>query len=363
MRKYKICIYAICKNEEHFVDRWMDSMSEADQIIVTDTGSEDGTVQRLRERGAIVYSEEIRPWRFDTARNRSLTHVPDDADIAVCTDLDEVLRPGWRECLEQAWEEGATMGNYLYNWSLNPDGTPHTQFRYFKVHTKGDYRWQCPVHECLRFVGNGPEKKIFIDGMVLDHHPDRTKSRSSYLPLLEMAVAEDPGSDRMSYYLGREYMYAGRWNDCIETLKQYLELPNARWQEERCAAMRWMARSYHKQGQIKSAYQWYYRAIAEQPAMRDAYIECAKMSYLLEDWNTVAVMTAEALKIREKSATYVNMGYSWDHTPDDLAAIACYRLGMYRQSLLHAEKALSYEPDNQRLQKNLELIKAKCNRE
>ncbi len=46
--KYKICVYAICKNEEKFVDRWMDSMSEADTVVVTDTGSADQTVKKLR---------------------------------------------------------------------------------------------------------------------------------------------------------------------------------------------------------------------------------------------------------------------------------------------------------------------------
>ena len=49
---YKICVYAISKNEEPFVDRWMDSMSEADEVVVLDTGSEDGTVEKLRARGA-----------------------------------------------------------------------------------------------------------------------------------------------------------------------------------------------------------------------------------------------------------------------------------------------------------------------
>lgn len=33
----------------------MESMKEADLIVVTDTGSDDGTVERLREKGATVY--------------------------------------------------------------------------------------------------------------------------------------------------------------------------------------------------------------------------------------------------------------------------------------------------------------------
>lgn len=359
MGKYRICVYAITKNEEKFVDRWMDSMEEADLIIVTDTGSTDRTVEKLRARGAIVYEEIIEPWRFDKARNCSLAHVPDNIDIAVCTDLDEVLRKGWRKHLEKAWLPDATMGNYLYNWSLNADGTPNTQFIYFKVHIKSCYKWSCPVHEFLEFVINkdfAQEKKVFIDGMILDHYPDIIKSRSSYLPLLEMGVEEAPFDDRMRYYLGREYMYLHRWNDCITTLRHHLILPSASWAEERSASMRWIAKSYHQLGNIKEAYEWYYKAIAEVPGMRDPYIECAKMAYLLKDWVTVIYMTETALQIKEKSKVYVNMGYSWDYTPNDLSAIAHYWLGNYETSLHHATLALDYDKDDARLKNNYNLI-------
>ena len=47
----KIVVYAICKNESQFVARWMDAMSEADEIVVLDTGSSDDTVSLLRDRG------------------------------------------------------------------------------------------------------------------------------------------------------------------------------------------------------------------------------------------------------------------------------------------------------------------------
>ena len=60
----KIVVYAICKNEAQFAKRWMDSMSEADQVVVLDTGSSDGTAERLRSRGAEVTVEEISPWRI-----------------------------------------------------------------------------------------------------------------------------------------------------------------------------------------------------------------------------------------------------------------------------------------------------------
>ena len=72
MGNYRVYVYAICKNERAFAARWMQSMREADGVYVLDTGSTDGTPEALTELGAQVTCEEITPWRFDTARNRSL---------------------------------------------------------------------------------------------------------------------------------------------------------------------------------------------------------------------------------------------------------------------------------------------------
>jgi tetratricopeptide (TPR) repeat protein len=364
MERYKVCVYAICKNEAGFVDRWMDSMGEADAVVVTDTLSTDDTVERLRARGATVFIDEVKPWRFDVARNISLGHVPEDADICVCTDLDEYFNPGWRENLEKAWRAHdpatpggiARLGKYLYNWSLKPDGSPDVQFYYDKAHSRHGFRWTCPVHEYVRYQGALPLVVVPVEGMVLNHAPDPLKSRGSYLPLLEMGVREAPGDERMRYYLGREYLYAGEWGKCVEALTAYLALPRATWREERCAAMRWIAKAFHGAGQAGQAYAWYYRAVAEAPGMRDPYVEFAKVCYARGDWPLAYFLTEEALKIGEKSQTYVNSGEAWDSTPDDICAIAAHHLRLHDAAARHARRALSLAPENDRLRNNLRLI-------
>ena len=147
----RIYVYAIARDEEKFARRWMASMGEADGVYVLDTGSADGTAAALRALGAQVTEEAVDPWRFDTARNRSMDLVPADAGILVCTDLDETFLPGWRQALERAWRPGCTTARYEYVWSFGPGGADGVKFLYEKVHAPGVCRWVRPVHEVLAY--------------------------------------------------------------------------------------------------------------------------------------------------------------------------------------------------------------------
>ena len=360
----KIVVYAICKNEEQFVDRWMDSMSEADEIVVLDTGSSDDTVQRLRDRGARVEVEVISPWRFDVARNRSMDLVPEDADICVCTDLDEVFHPGWRALLEAAWRPGDSQAVYRYTWSFNPDGSEGVVFWYEKIHARHGWRWTHPVHEVLTWTGKGrPGRKVTVEGIQLDHRPDPTKSRAQYLPLLELSVEEDPSDDRNLHYLGREYMYRGRWDDCIRTLERHLAMPSAIWADERAASMRYIARSWAMKGKRQLARDWYLRAIAEAPHLREPYTDLALLLYEDGQWDGVLYFTDCALAITQRPRSYICEAAPWGSLPHDLRAIAFFQTGRPKEALSEAREALALEPTNQRLADNVSLLEHKVNGE
>lgn len=354
--KYKVCVYAICKNEEKFVDRWYESVKEADEIYVLDTGSTDNTVSKLLVHGINVTSLEIIPWRFDVARNKSLELVPEDTDICVCIDLDEVFLPGWRQELENVWEEDTTKVRYIYNWSIKND-KPEVSFYYEKIHKREGYKWVHPVHEVLSY--DGIEKTVTTDKIVLNHYPDRTKSRGSYLPLLELSVSEDSEDDRNWHYLGREYMYYGRWNDCIDTLIHYLSLKSATWKDERAASMRYIARSYFNMGRYKESMLWYELAIKEAPWLRDGYVEYAIRKYRQKDYLEVINLLIKALTIKEKQMTYINEVFSWDYTIYNLLSCSYFYLGFTDEALYYIDKALLMDKDNKLLIDNKKIIEKK----
>ena len=304
-----IWIYAISKNERQFCDRFMASCAGADGVLVLDTGSDDGTAERLRELGAVVSTAVITPWRFDTARNVALELVPEDADICLALDLDEVLAPGWREAIEAAWSEGVTRGRYIYVWSHDLSGGDGVTFYADKLHSRRGYHWRYPVHEVLE--AEVPETQAVIPGLRVDHWPDSSKSRSSYLPLLELAVREDPANDRNTHYLGREYMFHRRYGEAMETLLRHLSLPTATWKAERAASMRYIAHCCDALGDWRSAAHWLERAADEAPTQREGPFDLAMLYYRRGDWALCRYWAMRTLAVAERDYNYMTDPAAW----------------------------------------------------
>lgn len=339
MGKYRICVYAISKNEEQFVQRWMKSVQSADQVVVLDTGSTDRTVDRLRDLGAVVEQASISPWRFDVARNRAMDLIPDDVDICVSNDLDEVFDADWREKLEAVWDDSCTRAQYLFTWSHRADGSPDKQFAMEKIHCRHGFRWVHPVHEVLAYSGSLPEKSVWMPGLTLHHYPDLNKPRTQYLPLLELSAQENPTDDRTIFWLGREYFYYQHYASCIQTLERHLTLPTAKWAEERSASMRFLAQAHQALGHFTAAKSWRWKAIAECPSVREPYLAMAQAAQQEHDWPLCYAMTQKALQITTPSGSYLVEPQNWGAFPYQLASTAAHHLGLATEAASLAAKA------------------------
>ena len=353
----KICVYAICKNEAKFAERWVKSMSEADEITVLDTGSTDGSVEKLAALGVRVKSAVVSPWRFDVARNLSLATVAEDADVCVCTDLDEVFEPKWREKIEKAWKAGVTRGRYRYVWSHDGERAG-VEFLADKIHARRGYSWINPVHEVI--VPDGAEKSAVIDGLTLHHYPDPSKSRAAYLPLLELAVSEDPNNDRNAHYLGREYYFRGMYDKAIKELSRHLALPSAVWREERAASMRYIAASYRALGNSPEAEKWYVRAYLESPDSREPAFDYARMLYAEGNYAGAVFWINKALAVTVRTLSYISSPEAWGAAPYDILALSLFALGSYDAAAKAGKRALELAPDDERLKSNLYFYEEKA---
>jgi hypothetical protein len=257
--------------------------------------------------------------------------------------MDEVLQPGWREKLE-ATPTGITRPRYKYTWSWNPDGTEGLTYGGDKIHSRHGYIWKHPVHEVLKPLDT--ETQHWVDGLEIHHHPDSSKSRSQYLPLLKLAVEEDPRDDRNQFYLARELYFHGDYGLAQYHFARHLDL--ATWFPERAASHRYLAKM------VPNAVDYHlYRAIAEDPTRRESWVDLALYYHNEHNWLGCRNAASSALAITEKPLDYLCEAEAWGWLPHDLMAIACHHLGDSDEAFFHGSNAVALNPTDERLKTNL----------
>lgn len=343
----RIAVYTIALNEARFVTRWANSAEDADYILIADTGSTDATVEQAHRAGVHVASIHIKPWRFDDARNAALALLPEDIDMCIALDMDEVLMPGWRVHLESV-QAGTTRPRYKYVWSWQPDGAEGLVYGGDKIHRRSGYRWRHAVHETL--TPTEPEVQQWT-GLEIHHHPDNTKSRAQYFPLLEVARNETPQDDRTAYYYARELFYHGKYEQAIPEFKRYLELPTAVWRPERAAAMRYLGKMGHEPER------WYTLATLEAPDRREPWCDLAQYAHDIKDWRRCRYAAERALEITEQQLEYLCEADAWGARPHDLLSIALYHCGEIAGATQQCETALSIAPHDARIAANLGFLR------
>ncbi len=369
----KICVYAITKNEEQFVEKWYNSMKEADVVVVLDTGSTDNTVNKLRALGAIVEVKEIKPWRFDVARNESLKLVPEDCNILISTDLDEVLEPGWAQVLRDKWVEGKhERGIYKYSWSHLADGSDGRVFRYDKIHSR-KWKWRAPVHELLYNDDTGSNLYSYenmldlFNEVHLHHYPDQTKSRASYLPLLELRAKENPEDYYGLIYLAHEYYYRGKYGNSIKLLNkilsEYKEHYNTVEQascnlfigDSFCALADAETDESKKYNLHQSAIDAYKEAMKIESTYIEPYLNLGKVLMSIDDYRLAEFYIKLGIEKSFRHYTWLERDTSWSYEPWDLLCLAAYYSGHRKDAIVYAAKALSFDPEDERLKSNLKL--------
>lgn len=358
-KKIKISVYAIMKDEEQFFDRWVASMWDdgngADEICVLDTGSKNGWMDLLYEaadkagmpRENFVFSQKMySPWRFDSPRNDSMELVSDDADVCICTDLDEVMVSGWGDELRRVVEENPKAGvvTYYYAWSSDDKtGEAKRFFPYNKCHRHPRFgvKWKYPVHETLTYTDKykemfPDEARMSNDKIWLWHYPDQTKSRGSYLGLLELRAQESPEDRYGLFYLAREYQFRGMYDKTIQwgsylLAKLKIEKFDDMLMEPALYAL--LGDSYSAIGANSDSEFCYRECIKLYPTYRDAYIRLAQMLA----YSNRPAECFEILKQMEEDSVLINdwrnVDYMWrDWKVGQIKADALMWMGRYDEA-------------------------------
>lgn len=273
----------IVKNEEAMLARCLESVKEADEIIVVDTGSFDKTKEIAQSFGAHVFDFE---WEDDFAKARNYAKSLCTGDYIISIDADEVLEVGGIEKIRD-----------LLNF-MNPDSVGvhmkcnNTDFfapRLFK--NSPDIFFEGVIHECINSVPNNHLEVVIEYGTSPAHEfdPDRN------MRILEKAVIANPNNTRYLYYLGREFGYKEMWDKAIITFERYLI--SATWLPEKADVYFMLALCYWNTNQGERARVNALMAININAHFKAAILLMAEMSF-----------ERNALQWKEMAKTATNEG-------------------------------------------------------
>ena len=366
----RICVYAMAADEpESFIDRWLESMKGADVITVLITKIHNPNFKYFKEKQQlpefkdklIVWEEEIKPWRFDSARNASMALIPqDDVDVCVCTDIDETLIPDfWDDLRKEVFAHpNFERIYYKYAWSHDEEtGEPKWYFWYDKIHKPKGWFWDYPVHESLKC----PDKEVlgYSGGYYLDenkiylhHYPDLTKSRSSYLKLLELRADEYPEDTYGLFYLAREYGFVDEWEKSLITyIRLYSRLIKNKTKEQAMLADDMLmlpiiccrlGDAFSKMDVKEDAEFYYKKALYYDPSLREAYMKLAQLYAYQPGKYAECYSTLNEMHLKSKYIVdWRLVDYFWrDWKLNQILADAACWEGNYPKALELIQKAL-----------------------
>lgn len=223
-----ISVLAICKNEIANLSAFLSSWSEvADEIVILDTGSTDGTWEKLLDMKEPKVKPFYSAWKqdFAAARNEALRRCR--GDWVVWADLDDRIDIASIPCIRQiaelapkdvavAFQVASDMGN----------GTHHRflQTRMFpRIH---GLEWERPVHETLdqsliRYQIPVVERADIIVAHLGYANPTLKKSKA----LRNLVILNQQPEDAVtSCQIGESLFVLGAWEQGLAAFDRAVEL-------------------------------------------------------------------------------------------------------------------------------------------
>lgn len=257
----------IAKNEEAMIARCLESVKDADQIVICDTGSIDRTIEIAKQYTQEVYTDFVWCDDFSAAQNHCKSKMKTDWILSI--DCDEFLHD-FSEV-----RKAVELGKDMIRVKMIAEGGNRLEFGFGRLFRNSpDIYWVQPAHKHLSIGGEGEEigdvKITYGWSPAHNRDPDRT------LRILEKAVKEEKNPGRNLYYLGREYWYKRRYKECTETLGQYVQVST--WPAEKAESFLVMSQAYSAQSLDEDARDACLQAIKINPNFKEAIIWMADIS-------------------------------------------------------------------------------------
>jgi len=264
----RLAVSMIVRNETELILKCLESVKEANEFVIVDTGSEDDTCDKVKDflkgkNGKLYHFK----WIDDFAAARNFAQSKVKSDFVLIIDADEVLVSGMDK-LKRAIQKPVNCIEVTVN---TKEEIIMQSPRVFLSSIK----WVDAIHNRIDYNGKSVKMPdVLIKGVISPAHsldPDRT------LRILRKELTKNPNNLRYIYYYGREFLKRREFERMIFWFEKYIR-QNTDYTNETGEVYFLLGHAYSQLSQHIKAIDCLFNAIKINPDHRDAWAEVARIT-------------------------------------------------------------------------------------
>lgn len=347
-----ISLCMIVKNEAAHLERCLNSVGRlVSEIIVGDTGSEDGSIDIARQFGAQIVPVK---WEQDFAKARNAVLEQAACSWILVLDADEEVADWDPSQLEKLLNDRNAYGYYVQMISYVGEADSREFItdnvcRLFRNDPRIRFRGR--IHEEVsQSILELADSQLLFSSLKLNHYgylkseiDQKNKSKRNQ-SIIQEALKDDPQDFMLQYALATEYFQIEEYEEAVNILLSLLDTKDAGPGHVSDLYLK-AAYSLYMLGDDDQASEVIKKGLSHYPNFSDLYE--IQASLLLRQGRTLdAYKTLQtSLRLGDVSAIYSSSSGCGTYRTHYLAGRICESLLNFEEASEHYERSLSFRPD------------------
>ncbi len=347
----------IVRNEEDVLARVLSTASVyADEIIIVDTGSTDGTRDVARKFTDKIYDFE---WRDDFSAARNFAFSKASCEYRMWLDADDAVPlPSARAIARLKNKLDKNVDIVMLPYVLGTDGAGKPSFVYYReriMRNRPDYLFVGRVHEAVALHGRIVRENISIYHAKPPERKTGTRNLDIYKRMIADGVVFSP---RDRYYYARELYYNGDTSGAAKELERFIADP-AGFYVNKIDACLVLSRCYRKNGNRQAAYLALYDSFLYGLPTGEVACEIAFMYFADEKYALAAYWfeRAAAAHPNPESGAFIDRDY-YGFIPYVWLSVCYDKMGKTRTAFYYHCRAQKLRPEHPSVIANAEYFKS-----
>ncbi len=272
-----ITLYAIAKNEEKNIEKFIKNSKKFSHTVVVDTGSTDDTVKLLQDAGIEVYqhSQTREDFDFSVARNTALSYVK--TDWAFSLDFNEDVDDFFPEGFDPIENEFTAFRHLRFDDNGTDEPKQSTE-SHIRFHRTKNYVWANAVHEIPTFLPTESHlNEVYVDTTIkITKVIHKTVDKELfYLSLCERELEKDPTNTYYLWFVFNHYFTTQNSQKTIEYGQEYLTHSKPYFDTFRISVFCRCSFMFFAQQNLKLAANYAFHAVSEAMNLGEPYLSQA----------------------------------------------------------------------------------------